>query len=218
MAIVKVDLPIFTGLTTLELAVYQDGVRVNSDGNDALEETEDSFGRFTAEVSQSLSGTYEAVIVNASGAAVAFGYFDSTNLVIGRTEVDGQYDAILAKLSASSKIYTNPSRPNRVEVVRGPDGNAYDNTSWTKLSWDAEEDIDGVTFSLKVVKESERFDDAPTEYLDVSGTGSGQLAEPTVTNSDIDGLPTDSDLWFWLTLEYSATSHKTIAQGPWCVC
>jgi hypothetical protein len=88
MAIVKADLPTFTGFTTLELVVYQDGVLINSDGNDALQEAVGSFGRFTADVSQALSGTYEAVIVNASGSPVAFGYFDSTSLLVGRTSAD----------------------------------------------------------------------------------------------------------------------------------
>jgi hypothetical protein len=122
MPTVKVDLPWYTGLTTLELAVYQDGVSVNSDGNDVLEEAEDSFGHFTADVSQSLSGTYEAVIVNAYGEAVAFGYFDSTTLLIGRlTDATGgdatsanqaailnKQDTILSKLTTvTPSIETN---------------------------------------------------------------------------------------------------------------
>jgi hypothetical protein len=80
---VKVDLPSFTGTTSLKLKVYKEGVLINDDGDDDLVEAAGSFGRFVANVSQSLLGAYEGVIVNASGAAVAFGYFDSTSLLVG---------------------------------------------------------------------------------------------------------------------------------------
>jgi hypothetical protein len=62
MAILKVDLPIFTGLT-LTLWVYQDGVLINT-GGDSL--TEIGNGHFQATVAESLSGTYTAQIQNTS--------------------------------------------------------------------------------------------------------------------------------------------------------
>jgi hypothetical protein len=86
MATVKVDLPIFTGLT-LTLWVYQDGVLINT-GGDSL--TEIGNGHFQATVAESLSGTYTAQIQNTSSQVIAYGDFDSTGLYVGRlTDVTG---------------------------------------------------------------------------------------------------------------------------------
>jgi hypothetical protein len=84
MAILKVDLPIFTGLT-LTLWVYQDGVLINT-GGDSL--TEIGNGHFQATVAESLSGTYTAQIQNASGQVIAYGDVDSTGLYVGRLDSD----------------------------------------------------------------------------------------------------------------------------------
>lgn len=268
MASTEVELQLPTGTVGATLTLYPEGSDTAANTPDTLTESTNALGRFTATVTEAISGLHFAKILNSGGTLIASGYvnlIDSagpfyvsssvadvysiwgiklTNRIANNfgqfwssddtgsdfllTDLEAMREttlpaistsiaAILAKLSAPTNIYTNPSDPNRIELIKGPDGNAYDGTSWDKLSWDAGVDITGESFSFKIVYESERYNENPTEHLDVSGTGVGQLAEPSVTNANVDGLPTDGDLWFFLTIEYSAGSHKTIAQGPACI-
>jgi hypothetical protein len=103
MPTVKVDLPASSGATGLELAVYQDGVLINDDGNDALTEKGGSYGRFETIVSQALAGTYEGVVFNSSGVAIASGYFDSVDLLIGgpATTGSGSPNVVVYPLSST---------------------------------------------------------------------------------------------------------------------
>jgi hypothetical protein len=176
MAIVKVDLPLYTGLTTLELAVYQDGVRVNSDGNDALEETENSFGRFTAEVSQSLSGTYEAVIVNVSGAAVAFGYFDSATLLIGET--------------SAADVVVYPIQSTAIARVIGTTLTAYvdEAVEFTIMPTDSDcNAVDTTGLTLEVVIENRDRTDVTTiaDGSITKGLTSYSFTSPAIANATV---------------------------------
>lgn len=161
--------------------------------------------------------TLDILVANSIGVELVSAIGDITSILVDTGTTLPASIAGITSGSVPTRIYTNPTEPNRIELIKGPDGNAYDGTAWDKLSWDAGIDIDGDSFSFKVVTESERLDDNPTTHLSISGTGVGQLAEPTVTNDHVASLPTSIDLWFFVTLEYSSTSHKTIAQGPACI-
>ena len=119
-------------------------------------------------------------------------------------------DSILAKLSTTTQVFTDPdmANPRKISIIRG---DAYDGVSWPAKSWDVGRDINGKTFRFTI---KDAIDG--TVVFQSTGTGSGQLAAPTITSTqslNLQATETGDEYYWDIEIEYSATSFGTPLYG-----
>ena len=216
MATIGIHLAGQSGDSGMKLFLRDQGALLNA-GGDTLTESATGSEYFTATVSESIDAgtTYQATVETSAGVAIYQGLLYSGQTIVDFPAASGDATAanqtsILAKLTSPTRIYVNPSSTNRIKLIRG---NAYDDTSWNSPPWSVDAADNGTAFRFLVYK----ADDESTKYIDETGTVASAIAAPDLTNANTLAIPADVEVKFSMTLEYSATSHKTIAEGDCCV-
>ncbi|MAB57060.1 MAG: hypothetical protein CL524_05850 [Aequorivita sp.] len=119
--------------------------------------------------------------------------------------------SILAKLAASSVVYTNPSSPNKLTIVRG---DAYDDSAKNngKLTWATGKTLTGasVRFTIRDASDNILIDQTTTG---VSTAVSSQNAEVSLTTAATALLTVATTHKFDAEAYWTATNRWTFARG-----
>jgi len=121
-------------------------------------------------------------------------------------------DEILSKLRTVTRIYTNPSQPNRLELVRG---DAYDGTSWDALNWTVGRDCSAAETITMTIRDGESDEVLLAKEWTGAEVGTATGIELPLTSTDTGAL-TVGDQKFDVQIKFSADSKMTPALGP-CV-
>lgn len=166
-------------LLTNTLFLIQDGVIINT-GGDVLVHV--SNGYYTTTVTETLTGDHDAVVFE-SGVAVLESTLYAGETRVGKepfTDIKTVLDDILVAISIVETLPVNQTDATHLILVRG---DAYDDVSRPKLSWDVGQDVTGNTIVVT-------FKDAVdgTLLFSTAGTGLGDIITVELTSAETELL------------------------------
>jgi hypothetical protein len=201
MPTVRVDLPGYDGIA-LTLFILENGVTVNSGGDTLTEVGDSGSGHYTADVAETLDGTYSVRIRNASGQDLAIGEVDSQTLYVGRVNP-----------VASSSVVLYPIQSTAIARVVGTTLTAYvdEAVAFTIMPTDSDGNaVDTTGLTLEVVIENRDKTDVTTiaDGSITKGVTSYTFTSPAIANATVGQK-------FWSCRR--TDNDNVISQGPYVV-
>jgi len=162
-----------------------------------------------------LSGTgvasYEAKFTGVDAEVVQAAEFVNVDIPTGGDATEAKQNEILGKLTTPAVVYTNPSSPNKLTLIRG---DAYDDVDENNgaLTWQTGKTLTGSTvqFTIRDANDSILIDHTTTG---VSTATDGEKAIIYLTSAATELLTVAATNKFDAEVYWSAASRWTFARG-----